>query len=112
MLATTRHERIAAARSWDRALGRTLGRAIADALVLAVSEIEVPTVRDLLRFVGEGAYDLDDPGRVDVSLGELLGRGATGPTVAALVETLASLTDAELEVALGRPLTSLLETLR
>lgn len=106
MIAVPRHERIAAARAWDRSFGRELATASANALRSVVSAISGPTVGDLLAFVGEQRYELDNPARVDVRLGDLVARPGEGPTVAAFVEALSEFEAEDLALVLDRQISA------
>lgn len=109
MLSLRRQDRIEADHTWDRAFGRAYSRALAETLVAVVSAIEEPTVGDMLKFVAEGRYDLDDHFRVDVPIGSLVGQPGKGPSVGDVVAVLEGLDPDELDTAIESRLASLLE---
>lgn len=115
----TRTERIEATRRWDRAYNVREAEARAATLVDVLAGLDGPaTVRDLLTHVGESRYDFDhEP--PPVRIGELVGRGATGPTVLEVVtelgvetcgDPLRAMESAGRWAELERPLASYLES--
>ncbi|KIG11518.1 hypothetical protein DB30_03574 [Enhygromyxa salina] len=81
---------------------------MAQTLIEVVSGIEEPTLRDLLRHVGEGGYDLElRPPPVD--LGTLTRNPGLGPTVRQVLEVLDLLGPDPLELAQRGPVASRLD---
>lgn len=118
LMGVGRAQRIEATRIWDRAWSDELAGSRRRALVRAVQAISEPTLRDVLKLIGEGLCDLEDtPTAGSVQFGEFVGRSGEGPLLnefldwmdLGLTNPLAVAEDLNLP-ELGQPILDLVDT--